>query len=273
MGSSTARYNVGRMLWEEGRLDEALPVLRGVCEENEALAKAHPDDLTFRYFLWIQNGHVGQVLEQMGRLPEALAAAGRSRAVAEETVAAMPSEVGLKTWAATGNDDLGKVLLRMGRHAEALEPLARARAAWAAYLAKNPDDSLARNAAALNLARLAAARQHAGQPGQAAALFREVVARLDTRTDLKPFDLYAMACCRSLLSGLPLAPGSELNAADLRGQADAAMVLLRRAAEAGRLVPGKLRVDTDLDPLRGRDDFRLLMMDLALPAEPFAQTR
>ena len=67
--------------------------------------------------------------------------------------------------------------------------------------------------------------------------------------------------------------GSVLTAADLRGQAEAAVGLLRRAARAGHLVPGKLRVDSDLDPLRRRDDFRLLMMDLAFPAEPFAQTR
>ena len=31
------------------------------------------------------------------------------------------------------------------------------------------------------------------------------------------------------------------------------------------------RGETALDPLRDRPDFRLLMMDLAFPAEPFAQ--
>ncbi len=273
IGLKTAHYNIGRMFWEEGRLDEALPNLQSVRDENEALARAHLDDVQFRYFRWIQNGHVGQVLEQMGRLPEALTAAGRSRAAAEETAAAMPSMVELKIWVASGNDDVGKVLQRMGRQAEAMQPLARAREAWDAYLAKNPDDPLARNAAVLNLARLAAARQHAGQPAEAAALFREAIARLDTRTDLKPFDIYLMACCRSLLSGLPMTPSSVLTAADLRGQAEAAVGLLRRAARAGHLIPGKLRVDSDLDPLRRRDDFRLLMMDLAFPAEPFAQTR
>jgi hypothetical protein len=29
------------------------------------------------------------------------------------------------------------------------------------------------------------------------------------------------------------------------------------------------RTETALDPLRGRDDFQLLMMDLAFPAKPF----
>ena len=29
--------------------------------------------------------------------------------------------------------------------------------------------------------------------------------------------------------------------------------------------------DPSLDPLRGRDDFRVLMLDLAFPANPFAR--
>jgi hypothetical protein len=32
-----------------------------------------------------------------------------------------------------------------------------------------------------------------------------------------------------------------------------------------------LQTDPALDPLRNRDDFWLLLMDLAFPAEPFAQ--
>ena len=36
---------------------------------------------------------------------------------------------------------------------------------------------------------------------------------------------------------------------------------------------GAFRTEDALDPLRGRDDFRLLMMDLAMPADPFATAR
>ena len=32
----------------------------------------------------------------------------------------------------------------------------------------------------------------------------------------------------------------------------------------------KVTTDRDLDPLHGRPDFRLLMMDFAMPADPFA---
>jgi hypothetical protein len=33
------------------------------------------------------------------------------------------------------------------------------------------------------------------------------------------------------------------------------------------------RKDGGLDPLRRRDDFKILMMDVAMPAEPFAAAR
>jgi hypothetical protein len=33
------------------------------------------------------------------------------------------------------------------------------------------------------------------------------------------------------------------------------------------------RYEPSLSPLRGRDDFQLLLMDLAMPADPFAAAR
>jgi hypothetical protein len=52
-----------------------------------------------------------------------------------------------------------------------------------------------------------------------------------------------------------------------------AVVLLRRAAALGLRDPDHYARDTDLAPLHARDDFRLLMMDLAMPAQPFAAAR
>jgi hypothetical protein len=49
------------------------------------------------------------------------------------------------------------------------------------------------------------------------------------------------------------------------------MTLLRRAAETGFGNLATYRNETALDPLRARPDFRLLMSDLAMPTEPFAE--
>jgi hypothetical protein len=48
------------------------------------------------------------------------------------------------------------------------------------------------------------------------------------------------------------------------------MTLLRRAAEGGFHPVAWMNRDPDLDPLRARPDFQLLMMDLAMPADAFS---
>jgi hypothetical protein len=48
---------------------------------------------------------------------------------------------------------------------------------------------------------------------------------------------------------------------------------LRRAVGVGYRNANEVRIESALDPLRSRDDFRLIMMDLAFPAEPFAPTQ
>jgi hypothetical protein len=51
------------------------------------------------------------------------------------------------------------------------------------------------------------------------------------------------------------------------------MALLRKAVAMGRRSPDAYRTEDALDPLRSRDDFRLLLMDLELPSDPIAATR
>jgi hypothetical protein len=48
---------------------------------------------------------------------------------------------------------------------------------------------------------------------------------------------------------------------------------LRRSVAAGFRDFAHMKVDADLDPLRRRDDFQLLMMDLTFPNVPFVAGR
>jgi hypothetical protein len=49
------------------------------------------------------------------------------------------------------------------------------------------------------------------------------------------------------------------------------MELLGRAVATGYRNRIKLGLESALEPLRSRDDFQLLMMDLAMPVDPFAR--
>jgi hypothetical protein len=56
-------------------------------------------------------------------------------------------------------------------------------------------------------------------------------------------------------------------------EAEAAMAKPRKAVAMGDRGPATWRTEDALVPLRRRDDLRLLMMDPAMPAEPFAAAR
>ncbi len=51
------------------------------------------------------------------------------------------------------------------------------------------------------------------------------------------------------------------------------MELLQQAAGLGYRNPATYRSETALDSLRGRQDFSLLMLDLAFPKDSFARGR
>ena len=59
----------------------------------------------------------------------------------------------------------------------------------------------------------------------------------------------------------------------MRSLEDRAVEELRNAIKAGFRQLPPLKQDTCFDSLRGRLDFRLILMDLAMPSDPFAQGR
>jgi hypothetical protein len=86
-----------------------------------------------------------------------------------------------------------------------------------------------------------------------------------------PEDDYNLACYHASLAGLADRPGPGITAAEGRHEAERAMDELRRAAGGGFRMLSLMATDHDLDPLRSRPDFRMLMMDLTFPDEPFAR--
>jgi hypothetical protein len=99
---------------------------------------------------------------------------------------------------------------------------------------------------------------------RAVALFDTLPSRLGERTVLS-------ACAHAALAGLAGRDGSGVSAAESTSQAETAVALLHKAVGVGYRNPDAYRTEDALDPLRSRDDFRLLMMDLAMPADPFAR--
>jgi hypothetical protein len=88
---------------------------------------------------------------------------------------------------------------------------------------------------------------------------------------LRPDFTFLHACCHSSLSWAAGLSGSGAPAGEADAEALKALALLQLAAASGSSDPAAYRNETALDPLRGRPDFRLLLMDLDMPADPFAR--
>jgi hypothetical protein len=75
-------------------------------------------------------------------------------------------------------------------------------------------------------------------------------------------DWFGIACCLSALVSSGDGPEDA---------ADRALDRLRRAVAGGYRDSGALQAESSLDPLRHRREFALLLMDLAVPGDPFAK--
>jgi hypothetical protein len=115
-------------------------------------------------------------------------------------------------------------------------------------------------------------RRNRVDPAGAAADFRRALALFDalpSRTDEAWF-LYA--CSHAALSGLRGPARSGVSAHEASSAAEAAMALLHKTVDLGYGNAAVYRNEDALDPLRDRA-FRLLLMHLAMPSDPFAPAR
>jgi hypothetical protein len=122
---------------------------------------------------------------------------------------------------------------------------------------------------AVTLSIIGVLKREAGQLSEATTQFRKAIALLDGLPSLTPEDSYNLACRHAALAGVAGLPGSRVTDAEGRAAADHAMAELRRAASTGFRVLSLMALDHDLDPLRSRSDFQMLLLDLSFPGDPF----
>ena len=85
--------------------------------------------------------------------------------------------------------------------------------------------------------------------------------------------LFESACCHATLAGLAGRSGSGVSPANGEQEAAKAMQYLDRAVANGYRNANELRIESALDPLRNRPDFKKLMAELEKnsPAEQAKQ--
>ena len=111
-----------------------------------------------------------------------------------------------------------------------------------------------------------------GDQARAAADLQRALGLYDGLPSRSGEEWFETACCHAALAGRAGHDGAQASsAAEREEEAARAMELLRRASAMGYRNANAFRTESALAPLNHRGDFRLLMMDLAMPAEPFAR--
>jgi hypothetical protein len=172
---------------------------------------------------------------------------------------------------ASGLSGLSDLLRRLGRTAEARDAAERAVALSEPLLREHPSIPTFATDLASSLHSRAMARLVLGDPARATADARRALAIWDGLATREGSHWFETARCHATLSTLSGRDGSGMPDPDGPAQAVRAIDSLRKAVGMGYRSMQTYRTDDALDPLRARDDFRLLMMDLAMPADPFSR--
>jgi tetratricopeptide (TPR) repeat protein len=260
--------SLGVVLRDTGRPSEAEPELRAALAICRKLAD---DDMNMMRAISAYNG-LGWMLAQTGKPSQAEAELRAVLALYRKRAEANPQAALLRDAAARIDNNLSAVLRRLGRPAEARDHCERAVAVREALVKVALKTPVYRGSLAGSCINRGLARRALGDPAGAAADVRRATALYDTLRSRSGEEWFLSACAHAALAGLAGQAGAGVAAAEGEEQAARAMGSLHKAVAMGYRSRDAYRNEDALDPLRGRDDFRLLMMDLAFPAEPFAPT-
>jgi serine/threonine-protein kinase len=263
---ASIQNNLGTLLGATGRKSEALVAHRRALALRQRLADGNPGVTDFQNDLAASHNNIGVLFVESGNPSEALASYRRALAVWQKLADANPDAPVYRSVLGGVLNNTARIDMALGRWGEAYEQLTRAVQFQQAALRANPKNPNYRQFLAHHFANLWAACLALGRPAEAAAAAREFGKLSAGRPDER------YRCAGFIARCVPRAS----DPAEARGYADEAMETLRSAVAAGYANGARMSQDADLVPLRGRDDFRRLvlgLMDRSMPADPFARGR
>jgi len=252
-------------------LERTRDILQILARDHSAVT-AYRNDLALTYY------NLGILQVATGQAELATAGFQLARDLVEALVRDDPQRLDTRHLLAAIWHELGSRHVDAGRRLDALDAFQRAiaqeRLPYAKALPRTPFRLDVDQAFLDHLVNLGRVQADLGKTADALGTFEHARKILNGRSALTQKDLYDLACIDSRCSLLVATSGASpatAAQAQSRALADRAMDELRQAVSAGYLDRTHLNEDRDIERLRGRADFQLLMMDLALPADPFAR--
>ncbi len=262
--------NRGARLQGDGALDDARRCFMRLISIYERLVVDFPDRPDYRHHLAMGHNNLGELLASTGDAAGAERAFRASLALKKALADANPDVPDYMNALGTGLASLGQCLADHDRLSEGRALLEQAITAHHAALAKVPSDAVFRGEARQSSLFLGKILNRLGDHAALAALAAHLS---PSPAGFSQDDcLAASLLARSMPLALADAALTPARRHSLAAQySESAMTALREAIRKGDRDLRHFQSDLDLVPLRTRDDFGLLMMDLAIPANPFAR--
>jgi len=261
---------MGYPLHSIGRTDEAFRTFERAREILDSLLKDYPAVTEYRRQIASSEIGIGTLLLDVGRMEAALASFEKARLLLEALDRAYPEVAEIRNALARCYSQSAHSLRALGKPVEALALSSKAKTLREALVAANPRLSSYRSDLTVTTGFYGVLKQETGDNAAAVASFRKALNLLQGLAIQTPDDHYNRACMHARIASVAGKAGSGLTVAEGRAEADQAMADLHRAIAAGFGTRALLRLDHDLDVLRSRPDFKLMMLDQAFPQDVFA---
>jgi tetratricopeptide (TPR) repeat protein len=253
--------NLGDLLHATNRDEEAETAFRDALAMQKQLAEAFPKQPDFRRVLALNHYNLAALLHKVKRPKDAAAALHEALAIQEQLTADFPKVPDYQ-------NDLGNTLRNLAilhssqrEFARALSFIERARPYRQAALKASPTSVVFRQNHRDDLTAQADIYLGMSDHARLATTANELA-----RFGFDPVnDTYDAACylCHCVTLAGKDAQFAEVKRKELaQSYADRAVALLAQAVARGYKDAAHMKKDTDLDPLRAREDFKKLLADL-----------
>jgi eukaryotic-like serine/threonine-protein kinase len=267
----------GWFLLQTGRANEGKRMLLAARDVLDALLRDHPDDIHVRssrdYCYSSLKTYYKFVVKDLN---EALGCA-RHRLASAEYVERLNADVLAFQWApADALHEIGILERETGHPEKGLASLRRALEIKERLAKAHPELAELPGYVSMTLTDVGITWGRLGRTDEALKSFLRSAEILESLPEKSPYNHYSLACAYAQISTVARPDGSGIGVAleeVRRYYVDRAVASLRRAIDLGFIDLPRFRNEVDLDPIRSHEDFRLLMLDLAMPADPLARAR
>jgi serine/threonine-protein kinase len=261
--------NLANALLKLGRFEEAGEAAEQSLDAYGILARDNPTVPRFQIGLARVGYLQGKQLALAGHRAEGIAAMEQGQSRVEAVLKANPELLEAKVELSMLATALAHLFRDTGQADEARQAYAKARDTVEDLIKTRPGSASDQFELARVLIEIAKLEPERGAWNSVIATLQTAISLVEKKPD-GPSSLYERARGHALLSAVFARTESARTPAEARAQADVSMALLRQAVQSGYQDLVAMRSDDDLGSLKTRTDFQTLLMDLALPAEPFA---